>query len=70
MGTLLVALNQRPINVTKAIALKAREFWSREDSLEQHVKPKGRRWTPPLAKVLDEWNWIRITKGHPFAIVP
>ena len=54
------------LNVTQAIARKARGFWRSDVPLEQHLKPKGRRWTAPLAKVIDEWNWIRITRGHAY----
>lgn len=54
------------LTVTQAIARKAREFWHSADPLEPYLKPERRRWTAPLAKVMDEWNWIRITRGHVF----
>jgi hypothetical protein len=54
------------LNVTQAIVRKARGFWQSDVPLEQYLKPEHRRWTAPLAKVLDEWNWIRITRGHAF----
>ena len=52
------------LNVTQAIACKARGFWHSDVPLEQYLKPECRRWTAPLAKVIDEWNWIRITREH------
>lgn len=58
------------LNITQAIARKVRKFWQSDIPLEEHLKPKHRRWTAPLAKVLDEWNWIRITKDRAFAPHP
>jgi hypothetical protein len=58
------------LNVTQAIARKARGFWQSDVSLEQYLKPECRRWLAPLAKVLDEWNWIRITRGHAYVPCP
>ena len=58
------------LNITQAIARKARGFWQSPIPLEQHLKPEHRRWTAPLAKVLDEWNWIRITRGHGYGTTP
>jgi hypothetical protein len=58
------------LNVTQGIARKARGFWQSDVPLEKHLKPEGRRWTAPLAKVLDEWNWIRITCGYTYAPSP
>jgi hypothetical protein len=52
------------LTIMQAVALKARSFWSGDTSLEAYLRPAERDWTPPLAKVLDEWNWIRITRGH------
>ncbi len=46
----------------RAIARKIRCLWNSKESLEVSLKPQGREWTAPLAKVLDEWNWICITK--------
>ena len=54
------------LNVTQALARKVRGFWHLDFSLEQHLKPEGRKWVAPLAKVIDEWNWIRITCGHAY----
>jgi hypothetical protein len=54
------------LNVTQAIARKVRGFWHGRGALEEYLKPHGRQWTAPLAKVLDEWNWVRITRGHVF----
>ncbi|MCY3022242.1 MAG: DUF6308 family protein [Planctomycetota bacterium] len=56
----------RYLNVTQAIARKARGFWHSDVSLEQYLKPKRRIWTAPLVKVLDEWNWMRITGKQPY----
>jgi hypothetical protein len=53
-----------------AIAHKARGFWQSDVPLEQYLKPERRRWTAPLAKVLDEWNWIRITKKPKDLAIP
>jgi len=57
------------LNVTQAIARKTRGFWHSDVPLEQHLKPESRRWTAPLAKVIDEWNWIRITRRHAYPSV-
>ena len=46
----------------KAITRKVRGFWHPDVTLEKHLKPKDRKWVAPLAKIIDEWNWIRITK--------
>jgi len=54
------------VGVTQAIARKARELWDSAGPLERYLKPECRRWTAPLAKVIDEWNWIRITRRHVF----
>jgi hypothetical protein len=34
---------------------------TRRGRLEDSLKPRGREWTPPLAKLIDEWHWIRLT---------
>lgn len=49
---------------SQTIARKARRFWCPATPLEEHLKPERRQWTAPLAKVIDEWNWIRITCKH------
>jgi hypothetical protein len=54
------------LNLTQAIARKARAFWQPSVPLEQRLKPECRRWLAPLTKVLDEWNWIRITQHTPY----
>lgn len=54
------------LNVTQAIARKVRGFWHSPIPLEQHLKPNVRTWIAPLAKVIDEWNWIRITRKHAY----
>lgn len=54
------------LNVTQAIARKACALWNFEGCLEGYLRRADRIWTPPLAKVLDEWNWIRITRGHQY----
>jgi hypothetical protein len=54
------------LTITQAIARKIRGFWHSEVPLEQYLKPERRLWVAPLAKVIDEWNWIRITQKHPF----
>lgn len=30
--------------------------------VESYVKPSDRAWKAPLAKLIDEWHWVRITK--------
>ena len=50
----------------QAIIGKVRSLWKRATPLEEYLKPEGRKWTAPLAKVFDEWNWIRITKGQAY----
>lgn len=44
-------------------AVKIRELWLGPEALEEYLKPAGRAYRPTLAKYLDEWNWLRITKG-------
>jgi len=59
------------LNMTRAIASKAREFWRwRSSPLERTLCSNDRLWQPPLAKVIDEWNWIRITRKTPRRIPP
>jgi len=44
---------------------RMRELWgSRTPAMEEHLKPTGREWQPPLTKFIDEWHWIRITRKH------
>ena len=50
----------------QAIARTVRGSWRSGSPLEAYLKPNDRRWTAPLAKVLDEWNWIRITEATPW----
>jgi hypothetical protein len=52
------------LRVTQAIAQRVRMLWNQDPPLEQHLKPECRQWIPPLAKVIDEWNWVRITRKH------
>lgn len=45
------------------VALQARESYARrQPTLEEYLCPAGRKWIPPLAKLLDEWNWVRRDK--------
>ena len=37
---------------------------SNQPDLEAYLQPYGRAWKAPLAKVLDEWHWVRITRKH------
>jgi hypothetical protein len=53
------------LHVTQAIARKTRALWRVPASLEGYLKPAQRQWTAPLAKVIDEWNWVRITQKIP-----
>lgn len=58
---------RRFLNLTQDIARKTRSLWPSTDRpLDEYLKPEGRKWTAPLAKLLDEWNWIRITRAHPY----
>lgn len=42
-----------------------RAMWGqRTPSLEEYLHPDGREWRPLLAKFLDEWHWVRITRRH------
>ena len=46
------------------IARRTRESYAgRQPRLEQYICPTGRKWIPPLAKLLDEWNWVRRTNS-------
>jgi len=56
------------LNITRDIAIRARQLWKQPTSLEAYLKPSERQWIAPLAKVIDEWNWIRITRKHAFDV--
>jgi hypothetical protein len=60
---------QKFLAITQGIAKKAREFWrDRSESslpLEGYLLAKDRQWSAPLAKVIGEWNWLRITHNTP-----
>ena len=64
-----VAGYQKFLVITQGIARKARQFWHhRFEScglLEDYLLAKGRQWKAPLAKVIGEWNWLRITQNTP-----
>ena len=61
---------RRYLGLMQDIARRVRRFWQSAVPLEEHLKPKYRRWVAPLAKTLDEWNWIRITRGHRYSAEP
>lgn len=54
------------LRVTQSVARRVRSYWTSMTSLEEHLKPACRQWKAPLTKVIDEWNWIRITRGHQY----
>ena len=42
------------------IARQARNYYGdKQHSLEEYICPTARNWIPPLAKLMDEWNWVR-----------
>ena len=58
---------RRFLQLMAPAAQKIRELWgSGNGDLEDYLKPEGRAWRPTLAKALDEWHWVRITRGIPF----
>ena len=58
---------RRFLQLMTPAAQKIRELWgSGNGDLEDYLKPEGRAWRPTLAKALDEWHWVRITRGIAF----
>ncbi len=53
------------LQIIKEFAMRLRGF-SKGKDLQAYLKPKGRDWKAPLAKVIDEWHWVRITQKHPY----
>ena len=54
---------RRFATLAAAIAQRLRELWTNESTpLEDYIRPLSRPWKAPLAKLIDEWHWIRITK--------
>jgi hypothetical protein len=54
---------RRFLRLMTEVAARLRQV-SGERDLEALLKPDGRKWKAPLAKVIDEWHWIRITRKH------
>jgi len=55
---------RRFVTLAAEIARRLRELWTNKDkTLEDYIRPAGRAWKAPLAKLVDEWHWIRITQG-------
>lgn len=62
-----VAGYRRFLQLMVSTAQRMRELWGQPaPSLEEHLQPQGREWLPPLAKFIDEWHWVRITRKHSF----
>jgi hypothetical protein len=60
-----VAGYRRFLQLMAPATWRMRELWGkRVPSLEEHLKPQEREWSPPLTKFVDEWHWIRITRKH------
>lgn len=55
---------RRFVTLTSGIGRRLRDLWTDQQmALEDHIRPPGRAWEAPLAKLIDEWHWIRITEG-------
>ncbi len=56
---------RRFVALQGATARRLRELWTDSDqSLEDYIQPAGRKWKAPIAKLIDEWNWIRIVSAR------
>ena len=57
---------RRFLQLMASATTRMRELWgNRTPCLEEHLRCEGREWLPPMTKFVDEWHWIRITRGHP-----
>jgi len=54
---------RRFLQYMKEVAIGLRAASNSLD-LEAYLKPQMRHWQAPLAKVIDEWHWVRITRKH------
>lgn len=55
---------RRFVTLMAGVARRLRELSTGQDeSLEDYIRPAERAWSAPLAKLIDEWHWVRITKG-------
>jgi hypothetical protein len=56
---------RRFVTLAAEIARRLRELWTNKNmTLEDYIRPAGRAWKAPLAKLIDEWHWVRITQGR------
>jgi hypothetical protein len=52
---------RRFLQLMREVASRLRQI-NDGSELESYLRPHIRQWRAPLAKVIDEWHWIRITK--------